>query len=363
MARYLEALPASHRADLGLPLMRLALFDRGIVLDHAARRAFAVRAPDLAKAFPGAAWGSDREWLGVWSRAARVRSTVAPVTGACSREMERDTFERLVARAIEYIRAGDIYQVNLSHRFRLAGIDDPLVVYAAVRRANPAPYAALLSWDDGAVASASPELFLRVRDRAVRTQPIKGTRPRTGIPARDELLRRELLASPKEAAELTMIVDLHRNDLGRVCEYGSVRVAHARRLEAHPTVFHTVADIAGRLAPGRDALDLLMACFPAGSISGVPKIRALQIIDELEPVARGVYTGAIGVLGLDGQMTLNVAIRTLQIRGGEGTLYVGGGIVADSDPSAEYEETIAKARGILTGLQRTGQSVDFAQTA
>ena len=147
-----------------------------------------------------------------------------------------------------------------------------------------------------------------------------------------------------------MIVDLHRNDLGRVCAYGSVRVTQPRRVEAHPTVFHTVADVVGRLAPGRDGLDLLAACFPAGSVTGVPKIRALEIIDELEPVARGAYTGAVGVWGLDGQMTFNVAIRTLQIRGPTATLYVGGGIVADSDPADEYDETLAKARGILAGL-------------
>ncbi len=166
----------------------------------------------------------------------------------------------------------------------------------------------------------------------------------------DEIQRRELLLSEKNAAELAMIVDLHRNDLGRVCAYGSIRVAHARRVEAHPTVFHTVADVVGRLGPGRDALDALAACFPAGSISGVPKIRALQIIDELEPVARGVYTGAVGVLGVDGQMTFNVAIRTVQMRETTATLYVGGGIVADSDPADEYEETLAKARGILSGM-------------
>ncbi len=202
----------------------------------------------------------------------------------------------------------------------------------------------------GAVASFSPELFLQLRGAEVLTRPIKGTRPRTGDAARDERLRRELLASGKEAAELAMIVDLHRNDLGRVCRYGSVQVVRPRRVEAHPSVFHTVADIRGELAAGCDGIDLLAACFPAGSISGVPKIRALEIIGELEPAARGVYTGAIGVLGLDGQMTFNVAIRTVQMCGPQALLYVGGGIVADSDPAAEYEETLAKAAGILRGL-------------
>jgi len=350
MARQLETLPASHHEDLGLPLLRLALFNRGIVLDHRARRAFAVHAPGVGEVFADGGRNLDAEWLARWDEAAEARCDFAAPVVRVRPETERAAYEQRVMRAIEYIRAGDIYQVNLAHRLRLEGVGPPLAVYAAVRRANPAPYAALLSWSDGAIVSVSPELFLRLREGAVRTRPIKGTRPRTGDPERDEALRRELVASPKEAAELTMIVDLHRNDLGRVCEYGSVRVEHPRRVETHPTVFHTVADVTGRLAPGRDGLDLLMACFPAGSISGVPKIRALQIIDELEPVARAVYSGAIGVLGLDGQMTFNVAIRTLQIRGAAATLYVGGGIVADSDPAAEYEETQAKARGILAGI-------------
>jgi para-aminobenzoate synthetase component 1 len=350
MARQLEVLPGRRHEDLGLPLLRLALFDRGIVLDHDARRAFALRAPGLAEVFADDGWDEDGEWLDRWAQAACARGGFAAPAVHVRLEGERSAHERRVVRAIEYIRAGDIYQVNLAQRVRLEGVGSPLATYAAVRRTNPAPYAALLSWNNGAVASFSPELFLRLREGAVLTRPIKGTRPRTGDAARDEAARRDLVASAKETAELTMIVDLHRNDLGRVCEYGSVRVAHPRRVEAHPTVFHTVADITGRLAAGRDGLDLLMACFPAGSISGVPKIRALQIIDELEPVARGVYTGAIGVLGLDGQIAFNVAIRTLQMRGTAATLYVGGGIVADSDPAAEYEETLAKARGILSGI-------------
>ncbi len=357
MARQLEVLPARHHEDLGLPLLRLALFDRGIVLDHSARRAFAVLAPGVSEILADAGWQVDPDWLARWDQAARAVGEVAPLTARTWLEGQRAAHEQRVARAIEYIRAGDIYQVNLAQRLRLDGIGSPLATYAAVRRTNPAPYAALLSWKGGAVVSASPELFLRLRDGAVLTRPIKGTRPRTGDAARDEASRRELVASPKEAAELTMIVDLHRNDLGRVCQYGSVRVAHPRRVEAHPTVFHTVADITGRLAADRDGLDLLMACFPAGSISGVPKIRALQIIDELEPVARGVYTGAIGVLGLDGQMTWSVAIRTLQMRGTAATLYVGGGIVADSDPAAEYDETLAKARGILRGITNSEERV------
>jgi para-aminobenzoate synthetase component 1 len=266
-------------------------------------------------------------------------------------EMERAVYERMVGRALAYIAAGDIYQVNLAQRLRFEGVGDPLDVYCRLRRVNPAPYAALLRWAGGAIGSVSPELFLRQRGRDVLTRPIKGTRPRTRDPLLDAAYLRQLRDSEKEAAELAMIIDLHRNDLGRVCEFGSVRVRHARRIETHPTVFHTVADVVGRLRADCNGLDLRAACVPAGSISGVPKIRALEIIDELEPVARGAYTGTIGVLGLDGQMTLNVTIRTLQFCGQTATLYVGGGIVADSDPAEEYEETLAKARGIIAALQ------------
>lgn len=347
LAQQLERLPASHRDDLGLPIGRLALFDRGIVLDHAAQRAFAVQASGLGSILPA----NDPTWVERWDRAA-VRPVASKAPGGLTLrpESSQAEHEKRVARAIDYIAAGDIYQVNLAHRLWIGGVSDPATLYAAARRANPAPYAALLRWGDAAIASLSPELFVRLNRDAVLTSPIKGTRPRTGIAAVDARHRRELVGSAKEAAELAMIIDLHRNDLGRVCRYGSVQVRDARRVEAHPTVYHTVADVVGRLRPACDGLDLLRACFPAGSISGVPKIRALEIIDELEPVARGAYTGAVGVWGLDGRMTFNVAIRTLQIRGRAATLYVGGGIVADSDPAAEYEETLAKARGILRGL-------------
>jgi para-aminobenzoate synthetase component 1 len=351
MARHLERLPASHAPDHDLPLMRLGLFDRAIVLDHLRQRALALYAPQVRSAL-GVCEDPDREWLESWSCAASADPS-EPHLQPLLLQPERPPgqYKQAVIRALDYIAAGDIYQVNLAQRLRAQGLGDPLAVYAAIRRSNPSAYAAFLRWEHGAIASGSPELFLRLRGGRVLTRPIKGTRPRTCDPVADAASRRDLLTSAKEAAELAMIVDLHRNDLGRVCGFGSVRVEHPRRVEGHPTVFHTVADVSGRLAPGRDGLDLLRACFPAGSISGVPKIRALEIIDELEPVARGAYTGAVGVLGLDGQMTFNVAIRTVQICGPVALLHVGGGIVADSDPEAEHEETLAKARGIVSGLE------------
>ncbi len=227
---------------------------------------------------------------------------------------------------------------------------DPLAAFASIRAGGAPPHAALLRWAGGAIVSASPELLLRVDGARVLTRPIKGTRPRSGDPTADETMRAALLASTKDAAELAMIVDLHRNDLGRVCAPGSVRVECARRVEAHAGVFHTLADISGTLAPGRDALDALVAAFPAGSVTGVPKIRALEIIDELEPVARNAYCGSVLALGFDGRLTANVAIRTVQMSGERAVLHVGAGIVADSDPAEELAETLAKARGVIEGL-------------
>lgn len=362
---------AIHDADFaGIPAMRFALFARGIILEHAVRRAWVVgcvrhRADEDGVRALAARWNGA---VADATRCARLCERDAP--GGEQREepafsaIEHETSEReharMVARAHAYVSAGDIYQVNLAHRLRLTAGNTSLSggaapvaamsVYTRLRRRNPAGFAALLSWGDAAIASVSPERFLELRGRSVLTSPIKGTRPRLHEPAADRAAVESLLGSAKDAAELAMIVDLHRNDLGRVCVPGTVRVTDARRIEAHPTVFHTVADIRGELRPGLDAIDLLRACFPAGSVTGVPKIRAMQIIHELERAPRGVYTGAIGVIGLDGNMSLSVAIRTLQASGGEALLHVGGGIVADSRADEEYAETLAKGRGILDAL-------------
>lgn len=350
MGGYLERLPRTNPYDLGLPLMRMMLFDRAIVLDHRRRRAFALCAPQVRTSI-GLPDEPFEDFLEGWQNSADADPrTAEPEIPRFDFELPREDYRRMLRRALEYIAAGDIYQVNLAQRIRFEGIGNSFDAYCRMRRANPAAFAAYLQWADGAVGSVSPELFLRLRRRQVLTSPIKGTRPRTGDPALDAAYQRALRESEKDAAELAMIIDLHRNDLGKVCEYGSVHVRVARRIEAHPTVYHTVADVTGRLRSEYDGLDLLRACFPAGSISGVPKIRALEIIDELESAARGVYTGAIGVLGLDGQAVFNVAIRTVQFHQDTAWVYVGGGIVADSDPEEEYEETIVKALGIMNGL-------------
>ena len=350
MGHFLERLPKTNPYDLGLSLMRMMLFDRGIVLDHARQRAFAIAATGARSSFDLPEEPIEH-LLEQWQAAATVSARPAyTTTPTVSFDMPREYYRGMIHRALEYIAAGDIYQVNLAQRLRCDGVGNPFETYCRMRQANPAAYAAYLQGPDGTLGSVSPELFLKLRGRDVLTSPIKGTRPHTGDTLLDAAYRQELLDSEKEAAELAMIIDLHRNDLGKVCDYGSVLVRAARRIETHPTVYHTVADVIGRLRPEYNGLDLLQACFPAGSISGVPKIRAQEIIDELEPAARGAYTGTIGVLGLDGGMTFSVAIRTVQFRDDTAFIYVGGGIVADSDPEDEYEETLAKARGMLNGI-------------
>jgi len=271
-----------------------------------------------------------------------------------SSNFSEEEYWAAVSRAKEYIAAGDIFQVNLSQRFTVPHAPPPLGVYRALRRRNPAWYAAYMAFEAGgrpcAVLSSSPELFLRVRGDRVVTRPIKGTRPRVGEPQLDRAAAADLLASPKDNAELAMIIDLLRNDLGRVCRYGSVRVAEPRRLETHPTVFHLVGTVVGRLREGVGAAGLLRATFPGGSITGAPKIRAMEIIDELEPVARGVYTGCIGTVGVDGSCEWNIVIRTIVCDGRVAHVQVGGGIVADSSPQGEYRETLDKARALLEAI-------------
>ena len=266
----------------------------------------------------------------------------------------RERYVAAVYRIKDYIRSGDVYQVNLAQRFEASWRGNPYDLYRRLRQRSPAPFAAFLSQDWGQVVSCSPERFLRLRHGKVETRPIKGTRPRGATPEEDRRLAEELVRSAKERAELLMIVDLERNDLGRVCAPGSIRVEDLYRLETHPTVFHLVAEVSGVLRPECDVLDLLRATFPGGSITGAPKIRAMQIIDELESAARHLYTGAVGYLGFDGGCDLSIAIRTIVTRNGRASYHVGAGIVWDSDPESEYEETLAKGRALFEALAGTG---------
>ncbi len=264
-------------------------------------------------------------------------------------EMPREEFCRQVARAQQYISSGDIYQVNLSHRFSTAWPEgaDPFAFYLRLREASPAPHAAYLSFDGRTVMSSSPESFLKMSGSMIRTRPIKGTRPRFADPVADERSLRELITSSKERAELVMITDLLRNDLGMVCEYGSVQVTGLLQPETYGQVHHLVSTVQGTLRPDISHAAALAACFPGGSITGAPKKRAREIIHELEPGPRGLYTGAIGFLGANGESHFSIAIRTVTAEDGVASFHAGAGIVADSVPELEWEETLHKAAGIL----------------
>lgn len=268
--------------------------------------------------------------------------------------LSRAEFIARVVRAQDYIRHGHIYQVNLSHRLSCDSEVDGWTLFERLSEVSPAPFAAYFDGGDFQLASSSPELFLRLSGRHILTRPIKGTRPRSADPTRDAQLTYELQTSAKEWAELVMITDLLRNDLGRVCEYGSVQVPELVRLERYTQVQHLVSTVEGRLRGGVTHFHAFASCFPGGSVTGAPKIRALEIIDELEPITRGPYTGALGYLGFNRESQLSIIIRTAVTKGGRAHFSVGAGIVADSDPASEYEETIAKARGFLAALSEAG---------
>ena len=258
-----------------------------------------------------------------------------------------------VSRVQEYIQSGDIYQVNLSHRLEASWPGgDPWSLYEALRHYSPAPYGAFLRQRNRCVLSSSPELFLKISGNAIRTRPIKGTRPRRADLHADEHSAFDLITSPKEVAELIMITDLERNDLGQVCDWGSVTVSEMLKLERHEQVFHLVSTVDGRLRRDVDAASALKACFPGGSITGAPKKRAREVIDDIEPVPRGLYTGAIGWFGEGGESSFNIAIRTIIQEGQTLHFHVGAGIVADSVPAQEWRETWDKAAGMLLAAQR-----------
>jgi len=352
LGRQIERLPVTARDDLHLPELWLAFYDHLIAIDHQARRGWVIALPLPGRERLAIEAGEELAQLVDREKTATPRVEAPTPTGDLRSNFTRAAYCQAVERALDHIAAGHIYQVNLSQRFSapLSGAAESL--YQRLRASNPAPFAAFIDTQDFQIVSASPERFLHYDPltRRIETRPIKGTRPRGGTPADDARLKAELLASEKDAAELVMIVDLERNDLGRVSEYGSVCVPDLRRIEAYPTVWHTVATIEGRLRPNLTRADLLRATFPGGSITGAPKIRAMQIIEDLEGLRRHIYCGAIGYLGFDGRMDLNIAIRTLTVKDSVAYFHAGGGIVADSQPEAEYDETLHKARALAGAL-------------
>jgi para-aminobenzoate synthetase component 1 len=349
LARRIERLPSIAEDDRNWPQLALGIYRWAALTDHAARRSM------LAIADPGAMDAEAIDRLrGLFSGPPAVVADPehgpALIEGIVSNMTEsgyRDRFDR-VAR---YIHDGHVYQVNLAQRFTAAYEGDPLALYRRLRARSSGPCSAFLDLPFGQVLSVSPERFLQVRAGRVETRPIKGTRPRHADPAADAAAVAELAASGKDRAENVMIVDLLRNDLGRCCRTGSVSVPRLFAVESFASVHHLVSTVTGELDEARDVVDLVRGAFPGGSITGAPKLRAMQIIEELEPHRRGVYCGSIGYIGFDGAADLNIAIRTGMLRDGQVDFWAGGGIVADSDAGLEYAETLAKAAGFLSLAQ------------
>ncbi|HEY0777616.1 MAG TPA: aminodeoxychorismate synthase component I, partial [Gemmatirosa sp.] len=380
-SRTLERLPAARYDDLALPDVVIGVYDWVLAWDHAAKCAWIISTGLPETGAAARTRRAAQRLTFIRDRLARAPGVPAPVRGASPTVAAapsfavdgswgepplalRSSFTRAayvdaVARVREYILAGDIFQANLSQRFEAPLGEPPWAVYQRLRARNAAPFAAYVDFPEATILSASPERFLRVDPAGrVETRPIKGTRPRGDSPEHDAALGRALVESAKDRAENLMIVDLMRNDLSRACAPGTVRVPELFALEQYATVHHLVSTVIGELAPGADAFDLMRAAFPGGSITGAPKVRAMEIIAELEPSARGVYCGAIGYWSATGATDTSIAIRTAVARGGRLYFSAGGGIVADSDPEGEYGETLDKARGMVAALRVDVPRVD-----
>jgi para-aminobenzoate synthetase component 1 len=359
LGHFVETLPSTAVDDLQLPECYLAFYDAVVAFDHLEGRAYIA-----ANGFPAA--GSARldrarDRIEDLRRtlATAPRETTADVVfaGHCGgapvglrSNFTRDGYIEAVETVKEYIRAGDIFEANISQRFEADMPLPPYELYSRLRGVNPAPFASYLNLDGVTVVGSSPERFLRVRGDLVETRPIKGTRPRGRDEEEDRTLALELVTSVKDRSEHMMIVDLERNDLGRVCQYGSVGVSELTALEKYATVFHLTSTVEGRLRPGNGTVELLKATFPGGSITGAPKVRAMEIIDELEPTRRSVYTGSIGYIDFNGNLDLNIVIRTMLVKDGRAYFQVGGAVVYDSDSESEYRETLDKAKALIQAL-------------
>jgi len=362
-------LPLTTRNDLELPECSVGFYDSLVVFDHHLDKAWIIST--------GLGEEGDRDgdraqaaadfWRGQLGSAGQAPDAGPPLGQAPAPQvtstMSRDDYCAGVRRIIDYIWQGDIYQANLTHRLAaMVGVDG-WTLFQRLATVSPAPFSGFMQCGGFQVASSSPEQFLRLSGNHVTTRPIKGTRPRGTTPDLDARLGYELQTSAKDRAELVMITDLLRNDLGRFCEYGSVTVPDLAKLERFAQVQHLVSTVEGRLRPGVTHLQALAACFPGGSITGAPKIRAMEIIDELEPVVRGPYTGCLGYLGFNRESQFNILIRTAVCRDGMAWFHVGAGIVADSDPAAEYDETLNKAAGWLSALNLPQSALHLSPAA
>ena len=344
--RLLESMPEQARADIDFPLARFGLYPWALITDHQQCSSKLVFHPALAA-------GERQRLINLFDSPTSGTGAPAPFTlhAPFAADLQKADYRQAIERIQQYIQAGDCYQVNFAQRFRTAYEGDPWIAYQAVRAACPTPYAGFIALEHGAVLSQSPERFLRLSHGEIETRPIKGTRPRGHDAKSDAEQAQALLDSKKDRAENLMIVDLLRNDLGRSCRTGSVRVPELFALESYPNVHHLVSCVSGQLAEDKDAFDLLAGSFPGGSITGAPKIRAMQIIDELEPTRRTIYCGSLLYIDVRGEMDSSIAIRTLLAQGGQISCWGGGGIVADSEWQAEYQESIDKVKVLLGTLE------------
>jgi len=364
LCHFVERLPTRAIDDLQLPECYLGFYDAVLAFDNLEGKTYIV-----ATGFPEMDEGRRRkraegrlkeikamiEEIPPAGKEALISNGPSPTNPPSLKSgFTREEYEAAVEKARQYIIAGDIFEVNLSQRFEADLPITPYELYCRLRRINPAPFACYLDFDGVAVVGASPERFLCLRGDRVETRPIKGTRPRGQNPGEDQVLADQLLHSSKDRAENMMIVDLERNDLGRVCRFGTVKVSELAILEVYPTVFHLTSTVVGRLREGKNGIDLLKATFPGGSITGAPKVRSMEIIDELEPTRRSIYTGSIGYIGFNGDMDLNIVIRTFIIKGGKVYFQAGGAVVYDSDPAEEYQETLDKVRALMNALALPG---------
>jgi anthranilate synthase component I len=361
MVRFFEDLPADNPDDLELPDCQLMFADTLLIFDHVLHRVRIVANAHIAGDPQQAYWDAIERIDGLLAALRRPLEAAAPAPQGGGRvpedatalpsTMTRAQHRDAVLKAKEYIAAGDIIQVVLAHRMKAEVAVDPFDVYRALRAINPSPYMFYLAFGDLKIIGSSPEILVTEDAGRVSTRPIAGTRRRGATAEEDRALEAELLADAKERAEHVMLVDLHRNDIGRVCKPGTVRVDELMVVERYSHVMHIVSNVIGELAEGKDQFDLLRATFPAGTLSGAPKVRAMEIIEELEPVRRGPYGGAVGYFGFSGSMDTCIALRTIVMKGQTCYLQAGSGIVADSDPEMEYRETMMKAGALLDALR------------
>lgn len=364
MVRHFENLPTDKPAVIGAYDSYFVITDTIVIFDNVGQKIKVVSNAHLdGGKTPEAAYAAATAKIDAIIRKLKAPLPVQSGKPASRKvsfvsNMEREDFEAAVVKAKEYVKAGDIIQVVLSQRFSGELTVDPLDIYRVLRTLNPSPYMFFLRLDDTLVVGASPEVMVRKEGAKAELRPIAGTRPRGATPEEDEQLERELLADPKERAEHVMLVDLGRNDLGRVCKIGTVRVSELMVVERYSHVMHIVSNVRGELEEGKDAFDVVRATFPAGTLSGAAKVRAMQIIDETEPVRREIYGGAVGYFSFSGNMDMAIAIRTLVVKDGKVHLQAGAGIVADSDPAAEYRETVNKAMAVVKAIEKVEEGLD-----